>query len=122
MRGIDNKEYYIVDPEAPTMMLNYSGCGNSLSGNGDVGKALILDSLRHWVTEYHVDGFRFDLASELCRRPVDGAPLDAPPVIQTIAEDTVLASATLIAEPWDCGGLYQVRGLFYFCFVPTSFF
>ncbi|MCH90440.1 isoamylase 3 chloroplastic-like, partial [Trifolium medium] len=68
---------------------------------------LILDSLRHWVTEYHVDGFRFDLASVLCRG-TDGSPLNAPPLIRAIAKDAVLSRCKIIAEPWDCGGLYLV--------------
>ncbi len=79
-----------------------------MSANGAVGRQLVLDSLRHWVTEYHIDGFRFDLASALTRRPGDGAPLEAPPVIRDIARDEVLSRCKLIAEPWDCGGLYQV--------------
>lgn len=110
MRGIDHREYYIVDPAKPPrqQIQNFSGCGNTLSCNGTVGKQLVLDSLRHWVREYHVDGFRFDLASAMTRRPVDGAPLDAPPVIREIAMDAELRRCKLIAEPWDCGGLYQV--------------
>ncbi|CAJ1974074.1 unnamed protein product [Sphenostylis stenocarpa] len=63
--------------------------------------------LRHWVTEYHVDGFRFDLASALCRG-IDGSPLNAPPLIRAIAKDAVLSRCKIIAEPWDCGGLYLV--------------
>ena len=110
MRGIDNSEYYIVDPQRPRseQMLNFSGCGNTLSANGTPGRRLVLDSLRHWVSEYHVDGFRFDLASALTRRPVDGAPLSAPPVIRDISLDPLLSRCKLIAEPWDAAGLYQV--------------
>jgi isoamylase len=108
MRGIDHKEYYIVDPGRYQQIMNFSGCGNTVNANGPAGKQLVLDSLRHWVTEYHVDGFRFDLASAMTRRPVDGTPLESPPVIREIAKDPVLARAKLIAEPWDCGGLYQV--------------
>ena len=66
-----------------------------------------MDSLRHWVTEYHVDGFRFDLASALTRAP-DGLPLVDPPLIREMSHDPVLSAVKLIAEPWDCGGLYQV--------------
>ena len=108
MRGIDNKEYYIVDTGKYHQVQNFSGCGNTVSANGPIGQRLVLDSLRHWVTEYQVDGFRFDLASALTRRHVDGAPLEAPPLIRDIAKDPVLAKCKLIAEPWDCGGLYQV--------------
>ncbi|XP_019175308.1 PREDICTED: isoamylase 3, chloroplastic isoform X2 [Ipomoea nil] len=106
-RGIDNKVYYMVDLDNNGRLLNYSGCGNTLNCNHPVVMELVLDSLRHWVTEYHVDGFRFDLASVLCRG-TDGTPLDAPPVIRAIAKDSVLSRCKLISEPWDCGGLYLV--------------
>lgn len=66
-RGIDNKTYYMVDTSAYEQLLNYSGCGNTINANNPVTTQLIVDSLRHWVEEYHVDGFRFDLASCLCR-------------------------------------------------------
>ncbi|RID70578.1 hypothetical protein BRARA_C02587, partial [Brassica rapa] len=104
-RGIDNKIYYMLDPN--NQLLNYSGCGNTLNCNHPVVMELILDSLKHWVTEYHVDGFRFDLASVLCR-DTDGSPLSAPPLIRAIAKDSVLSRCKIIAEPWDCGGLYLV--------------
>ncbi|OIW21837.1 hypothetical protein TanjilG_12946 [Lupinus angustifolius] len=104
-RGIDNKVYYMLDSNG--QLLNFSGCGNTLNCNHPVVMELILDSLRHWVTEYHVDGFRFDLASVLCRG-TDGSPLNAPPLIRAIAKDAVLSRCKIIAEPWDCGGLYLV--------------
>ncbi|KAL2339948.1 hypothetical protein Fmac_007888 [Flemingia macrophylla] len=104
-RGIDNKVYYMLDNKG--QLLNFSGCGNTLNCNHPVVMELILDSLRHWVTEYHVDGFRFDLASVLCRG-IDGSPLNAPPLIRAIAKDEVLSRCKIIAEPWDCGGLYLV--------------
>ncbi|XP_014501792.1 isoamylase 3, chloroplastic isoform X1 [Vigna radiata var. radiata] len=104
-RGIDNKVYYMLDNNG--QLLNFSGCGNTLNCNHAVVMDLILDSLRHWVTEYHVDGFRFDLASVMCRG-VDGSPLNAPPIIRAIAKDAVLSRCKIIAEPWDCGGLYLV--------------
>lgn len=104
-RGIDNKTYYMVDGNG--QLLNFSGCGNTLNCNHPVVMELVLDSLRHWVTEYHVDGFRFDLASVLCRG-TDGSPLDAPPLIKAIAKDSILSRSKIIAEPWDCGGLYLV--------------
>ncbi|KAG5251014.1 isoamylase [Salix suchowensis] len=94
-RGIDNKVIYTLF------------CRNTLNCNHPVVMELILDSLRHWVIEYHVDGFRFDLASVLCRG-TDGSPLDAPPLIRAIAKDSILSSCKIIAEPWDCGGLYLV--------------
>ncbi|XP_071713677.1 isoamylase 3, chloroplastic [Rutidosis leptorrhynchoides] len=104
-RGIDNKTYYMVDGNG--QLMNFSGCGNTLNCNHPVVMELILDSLRHWVTEYHVDGFRFDLASVLCRG-TDGSPLDAPPLIRAIAKDSILSRCKIISEPWDCGGLYLV--------------
>ncbi|XP_043720663.1 isoamylase 3, chloroplastic isoform X2 [Telopea speciosissima] len=106
-RGIDNKVYYMVDFSNNCKLLNYSGCGNTLNCNHPVVMELILDSLRHWVIEYHVDGFRFDLASVLCRG-TDGSPLNAPPLIKAIAKDATLSRCKIIAEPWDCGDLYLV--------------
>ncbi|GMI90980.1 isoamylase 3 [Hibiscus trionum] len=106
-RGIDNKVYYMVDLNNKGQLLNFSGCGNTFNCNHPVVMELILDSLRHWVVEYHVDGFRFDLASVLCRG-TDGSPLDAPPLIRAIAKDATLSRCKIIAEPWDCGGLYLV--------------
>ncbi|KAF5190243.1 Glycogen debranching enzyme [Thalictrum thalictroides] len=104
-RGVDNKVYYMLDVNG--RYLNFSGCGNTLNCNHPVVMELILDSLRHWVIEYHVDGFRFDLASVLCRG-TDGSPLNAPPLIKAIAKDDILSKCKIIAEPWDCGGLYLV--------------
>ncbi|GFP98915.1 isoamylase 3 chloroplastic [Phtheirospermum japonicum] len=106
-RGIDNKVYYMVDINNNAQLLNFSGCGNTLNCNHPVVMEFILDSLRHWVIEYHVDGFRFDLASVLCRG-TDGCPLNAPPLIKAIAKDNILSRCKIIAEPWDCGGLYLV--------------
>ncbi|KAK7852891.1 isoamylase 3 [Quercus suber] len=108
-RGIDNKVYYMLDVNNNGQLLNFSGCGNTLNCNHPVVMELILDSLRHWVVDYHVDGFRFDLASVLCRG-TDGSPLNAPPIIRAIAKDSVLSRCKIIAEPWDCGGLYLVGG------------
>ncbi|PON49756.1 Glycoside hydrolase [Parasponia andersonii] len=106
-RGIDNKVYYMLDLKNGGQLLNFSGCGNTLNCNHPVVMELILDSLRHWVVEYHVDGFRFDLASVLCRG-TDGSPLNAPPIVKAIAKDAILSRCKIIAEPWDCGGLYLV--------------
>lgn len=106
-RGIDNKVYFMLDLDKNPQLLNFSGCGNTLNCNHPVVMELILDSLRHWVKEYHIDGFRFDLASVLCRG-TDGAPLNAPPLVKAIAKDPVLSRCKIIAEPWDCGGLYLV--------------
>lgn len=103
-RGIDNKSYYIVDENG---YHNYSGCGNTFNCNHPMVQELILDSLRHFVTEYHVDGFRFDLAPILGRGE-DGKPLEHPPLIEKITRDPILAPTKLIAEAWDAAGLYQV--------------
>jgi isoamylase len=106
-RGLDAGGYYMLDPGASPPLLNFSGCGNTVAANEHASFNLILDSLRHWVTEFHVDGFRFDLASALTRDRW-GKPLEDPPLIRAAAEDPVVGRTLLIAEPWDCGGLYQV--------------
>ena len=105
-RGIDNTVYYILDP-ATAAYLNYSGCGNTLNCNHPVVRELIVDCLRYWVMEMHVDGFRFDLASILGRGQ-DGSVLENPPLLESLAHDPVLANTKLIAEAWDAAGLYQV--------------
>lgn len=105
-RGLDNFTYYIVDP-ANGAYHNYSGCGNTMNCNHPVVRNFVLDCLRYWVTEMHVDGFRFDLASILGRGR-DGSVLANPPLIEQIAADPVLADTKLIAEAWDAAGLYQV--------------
>jgi isoamylase/glycogen operon protein len=104
-RGIDNPSYYILGPHGEYH--NYSGCGNTLNCNHPSTKGLIIDSLRYWAEEMHVDGFRFDLASILTRDQ-DGTPLKTPPVIDAITNDSILSKVKLIAEAWDCAGLYQV--------------
>ncbi len=105
-KGLDNQVYYMIHPETGEY-LNFSGCGNTLNCNHPVVRDLILDSLRYWVMEMHVDGFRFDLASILGRGR-NGEVLSNPPLIERIAEDPILAKTKLIAEAWDAGGLYQV--------------
>ncbi len=105
-KGIDQNVYYIVNSERKEF-LNYSGCGNTLNCNHPIVRDMILNSLRYWVIEMHVDGFRFDLASILGRGR-DGSVLANPPLIERIAEDPVLAKTKLIAEAWDAAGLYQV--------------
>lgn len=106
-RGIDNKAYYMLNFAEYDMMCNYSGCGNSVNANHPMVKQLIIDSLVRWVEEFHVDGFRFDLASVLCRDS-SGRPLEDPPLIREISKHPVLKHTKLISEPWDCGGLYLV--------------
>ncbi len=105
-RGIDNPIYYLLDPEHSSY-LNFSGCGNTMNCNHPVVRELILKSLRYWVVEMHVDGFRFDLASILGRDKL-GRVLPDPPMIEIIAEDPVLRDTKIIAEAWDAAGLYQV--------------
>ncbi|HSD65097.1 MAG TPA: glycogen debranching protein GlgX [Vicinamibacteria bacterium] len=105
-RGLDNPTYYLLEPRTGRY-LNYSGCGNTLNCNHPVLRNQILAALRYWVTEMHVDGFRFDLASILGRGR-DGEVLPNPPLIEAIAADPVMADVKLIAEAWDAAGLYQV--------------
>ena len=109
-KGIDNPTYYIQDP-IHGGYANFSGTGNTLNAGHSVVRRLILDSLRYWVTEMHVDGFRFDLASILAR-DTDGHPLPNPPVLWDIETDPVLSGVKLIAEAWDAAGLYQVGSFF----------
>ena len=105
-RGIDNPTYYILE-QGGARYADYSGCGNTLNTNHPVVRRMIVDSLRYWVTEMHVDGFRFDLASILSRDS-NGHPLPNPPVLWDIESDPSLAGTKLIAEAWDAAGLYQV--------------
>ncbi|HEU0155415.1 MAG TPA: glycogen debranching protein GlgX [Stellaceae bacterium] len=105
-RGLSNETYYIL-AEDKSRYADYTGCGNTLNANEAVVRRLILDSLRYWVREMHVDGFRFDLASVLSRDE-KGRPLAAPPILWDIETDPVLANVKLIAEAWDAAGLYQV--------------
>jgi glycogen operon protein len=104
-RGLDNTLYYMIGPDG--RYLNYSGCGNTVNCNHPVVRQMLLDCLRFWVADMHVDGLRFDLASVM-GRDENGHVLLEPPVVEMIAEDGVLAATKLIAEPWDAGGLYQV--------------
>jgi glycogen operon protein len=105
-RGFENVAYYTLGDDASSYA-NYTGCGNTLNANHPIVRRLIVDSLRYWVSEMHVDGFRFDLASVLSRAP-DGQPLRNPPVLWDIESDPVLAGTKLIAEAWEAAGLYQV--------------
>jgi glycogen operon protein len=105
-RGIDNPTYYTLN-RTTGEYLNYSGCGNTLNCNHPVVRDLVCEALRYWVTEMHVDGFRFDLASILGRGQ-DGSVLANPPLLEHLAYDPVLAQTKLIAEAWDAAGLYQV--------------
>jgi isoamylase len=105
-RGLDNIIYYLLDPRSREY-LNFSGCGNTVNCNHPLVRHLIMDCLRYWVMEMHVDGFRFDLASIL-GRDQQGNVLSNPPMVEKIAEDPILAHTKIIAEAWDAAGLYQV--------------
>ena len=105
-RGLDNDTYYLLQPDR-AHYADYTGTGNTLNANEAVVRRLIVDSLRYWVGQMHVDGFRFDLASVLSRDE-SGRPLSRPPVLWDIESDPVLAGTKLIAEAWDAAGLYQV--------------
>ena len=105
-RGLDNLIYYMLN-EDQRYYKNYSGCGNTVNCNHPVVRTFIMDCLRYWVLEMHVDGFRFDLGSIL-GRDEKGNLMENPPMLQQIAEDPVLSSTKIIAEAWDAGGAYQV--------------
>jgi isoamylase len=105
-RGLANDFYYILEKDK-AHYADYTGCGNTLNANQPIVRRLILDSLRYWVTQMHVDGFRFDLAAILSRDEA-GRPLPNPPILWDIESDPLLAGTKLIAEAWDAAGLYQV--------------
>jgi glycogen operon protein len=105
-RGLDNSIYYMLD-ENKRYYKNFSGCGNSVNCNHPVVRTFIMDCLRYWVIEMHVDGFRFDLASILGRDRY-GNLMENPPMLERIAEDPILSHTKIIAEAWDAGGAYQV--------------
>jgi isoamylase len=109
-RGLENNAYYILEQDR-SRYANYSGTGNTLNSNHPVVRRMITDSLRYWVEEMHVDGFRFDLASIL-ERDESGSLLPRPPVLWDIDTDPALAGTKLIAEAWDAAGLYQVGNFF----------
>lgn len=115
-KGLENAAYYILQRDlvaghGRSHYANFSGCGNTLNGNHAVVRRMILDSLRYWVEEMHVDGFRFDLASVLSR-DTQGHPQANPPILWDIETDPVLSGTKLIAEAWDAAGLYQVGNFF----------
>lgn len=105
-RGLENQVYYLLE-NGGRDYANYSGCGNSINGNHPIVREMIFHCLRHWAIEYHIDGFRFDLASILSRDR-RGHIVPNPPIVEAIAEDPFLANMKLIAEAWDAGGAYQV--------------
>ena len=105
-KGLENQAYYILEQNL-TYYSNYSGCGNTLNTNHEIVSRMIIDCLRYWVAEMHVDGFRFDLASVLSRSR-SGHPLEDPPILWSIESEPILAGTKIIAEAWDAAGLYQV--------------
>jgi isoamylase len=105
-RGLENRAYYMLEADQ-ARYANYTGCGNTFNGNHSIARRLIIDCLRYWVEEMHVDGFRFDLASVLSRDEW-GQPLKSPQTLWTIESDPLLAGTKIIAEAWDAAGLYQV--------------
>ena len=108
-RGIDNEVYYRLKKDNPRQYVDYTGTGNTLNAHHPAVLQLIMDSLRYWVSEMHVDGFRFDLATTLARTEHAFDPRS--PFLQAIQQDPLLSQAKLIAEPWDLGeGGYRVGG------------
>ncbi len=104
-KGLENKVYYMNNPDGTYK--NYSGCGNTVNGNHPICREMIFHCLRHWVHNYHIDGFRFDLASILSRDR-SGELMPNPPLVEVIAEDPLLADTKIIAEAWDAAGAFQV--------------
>lgn len=111
-RGIDNDVYYVASGDPASPYANYSGTGNTLDTAHPTVRSLIVDSLRYWAKEMHVDGFRFDLASVFSRDSEGNVNLQQPPLFDQIASDPDLANVRLIAEPWDAAGLYQLGSSF----------
>jgi glycogen operon protein len=105
-KGLENHVYYHI-ANGGSRYSNYSGCGNTVNGNHPIVREMIFNCLRHWVHNYHVDGFRFDLASILSRNRA-GDLVPNPPLVEMIAEDPMLADTKIIAEAWDAAGAYQV--------------
>jgi isoamylase len=104
-KGLENKVYYMLTEDGGYK--NYSGCGNTINGNHPIVREMIFHCLRHWVHNYHIDGFRFDLASILSRNR-KGELVPNPPMVELIAEDPMLADTKIIAEAWDAAGAFQV--------------
>ena len=107
-KGIDNDTYYIRSANRDDPYANYSGTGNTLNCGNRYVRRMILDSLRYWVKEMHVDGFRFDLASVFARRSDGSISWTDPPIFGEIRGDPDLGHVRLIAEPWDAAGAYQL--------------
>jgi glycogen operon protein len=104
-KGLENRVYYMLNDNGTYK--NFTGCGNTVNGNHPIVREMIFHCLRHWVHNYHIDGFRFDLASILSRNRF-GELVPNPPMVELIAEDPMLADTKIIAEAWDAAGAYQV--------------
>jgi glycogen operon protein len=104
-KGLENRVYYMLNDDGTYK--NFSGCGNTVNGNHPIVREMIFHCLRYWVHNYHIDGFRFDLASVLSRN-TKGELVPNPPLVELIAEDPMLADTKIIAEAWDAAGAYQV--------------
>ena len=111
-KGIDNSTYYMVSGDSNSPYSNFSGTGNTLHTANRAVRQLIVDSLRYWDRDMHVDGFRFDLASIFTRRSDGTISVEEPPIFGQIAADPELADMRLIAEPWDAGGAYHLGSRF----------
>jgi isoamylase len=107
LRGLGNEAYYMISPQDPSVLLDFSGCGNTVDANDPITAKLIFDCLCYWVEELHVDGFRFDEGTILTR-DADGTPMRFPPVVALTELGDELGETKLIAEAWDAGGLYDV--------------
>jgi glycogen operon protein len=112
LKALDNPNYYLTTGAPPNGYQDYSGCGNSLDASSPLTRRLIQDALRYWVSEMHVDGFRFDLAAVLARNPDGSFDLTKPPIFAELAADPELADTRFIAEPWDAGGGYLLGSNF----------
>ena len=107
-KGVDNSTYYVESPDSTIRYANFSGTGNTLHTANRAVRRMIVDSMRYWVDEMHVDGFRFDLASIFTRDSAGGIDLEDPPIFGQIGTEDELADVRLIAEPWDAAGVYQL--------------
>lgn len=112
LKGLENDVYYMLENGGGTYK-NFSGCGNTVNGNHPIVREMIFNCLRHWVHNFHIDGFRFDLASILSRDR-NGNLVPNPPLVEAIAEDPQLADTKIIAEAWDAAGAYQVGSFGHF--------
>ncbi|HEY5947400.1 MAG TPA: isoamylase [Kofleriaceae bacterium] len=108
-KGIDNSTYYLMTDGD---YANYSGCGNSINANNRYVRKMILDSMRYWVRDMRVDGFRFDLASVFARNPDGSINIDEPPIFSDITSDPAFDGVRMIAEPWDAAGAYALGRAF----------